>query len=74
MRMHRLLLTAWIGSLAVSIACGIETRSLVSPVLLPDGQEFKTWEKPLAFSKTYLRGLPGPFAALPITPTKISLK
>lgn len=30
-----------------------ELRSLVPPVLLPAGKEFKTWERPLAFSKTY---------------------
>jgi len=28
-------------------------RSLVPPAFLPDGSEFKTWEVPLKFSKTY---------------------
>jgi alpha-N-arabinofuranosidase len=28
-------------------------RSLDPPVVLPDGTEFKTWEQPLRFSKTY---------------------
>ena len=28
-------------------------RSLVPPVLLPDGKEFKTWERPCTFTKTY---------------------
>jgi parallel beta helix pectate lyase-like protein len=28
-------------------------RSLVPPAFLPDGSEFKTWEVPLTFSKTY---------------------
>jgi hypothetical protein len=31
----------------------IPVKSLDPPVLLPDGTEFKTWEVPLEFSKTY---------------------
>jgi len=32
---------------------GQQLRSLDPPVLLPDGSEFKTWEQPLHFSRTY---------------------
>ena len=28
-------------------------RSLEPPVMLPDGSEFKTWEQPLRFDRTY---------------------
>ncbi|MGB2819513.1 MAG: right-handed parallel beta-helix repeat-containing protein [Phycisphaerae bacterium] len=28
-------------------------RSLKPPVLLPDGREFKTWQQPMTFSRTY---------------------
>ena len=31
----------------------IGLRSLVPPALLPDGKEFKTWDRPLTFTKTY---------------------
>ena len=31
----------------------IQLRSLAPPVRLPDGTEFKTWEAPLRFSRTY---------------------
>ena len=31
-----------------------EGSSLTPPVLLPDGREFRTWERPLSFSKTYV--------------------
>jgi alpha-L-arabinofuranosidase len=34
-------------------ALGVDKTSLVPPVLLPDGQEFKTWETKPAFSRTY---------------------
>ncbi len=33
---------------------GDEGTSLSPPVLLPDGREFKTWERPLTFTKTYV--------------------
>ena len=49
---------------ALAICCGLlgsaaegETqpvmRSLDPPVMLPDGTEFKTWEQPLRFDRTY---------------------
>ena len=49
---------------ALAICCGLlgraaerETqpamRSLEPPVMLPDGTEFKTWEQPLRFDRTY---------------------
>ncbi|MCR4412430.1 MAG: right-handed parallel beta-helix repeat-containing protein [Thermoguttaceae bacterium] len=45
----------WIALLAATTAAATaaELVSLSPPVLLPNGQEFKTWEKPLAFSHTY---------------------
>jgi len=38
--------------LLAAVVAGEET-SLDPPVLLPDGQEFRTWERPPAFSRTY---------------------
>ncbi|MHB1037266.1 MAG: right-handed parallel beta-helix repeat-containing protein [Pirellulales bacterium] len=38
-------------------------KSLDPPVLLPDGTEFKTWETPLAFSRTYYVGGSDPKAS-----------
>lgn len=32
---------------------GTEKISLKPPVFLPDGQEFKTWERPVEFTKTW---------------------
>jgi alpha-N-arabinofuranosidase len=31
----------------------LPTRSLEPPVMLPDGTEFRTWEQPVRFSRTY---------------------
>jgi hypothetical protein len=42
-----------ICTLIAATAWAAETASLVPPVYLPDGQEFKTWEKPLVFARTY---------------------
>ncbi|OHB82614.1 MAG: hypothetical protein A2V98_15575 [Planctomycetes bacterium RBG_16_64_12] len=39
--------------LAGSYASAGEVRSLDPPVYLPDGQEFKTWEVPVIFTRTY---------------------
>jgi hypothetical protein len=40
-----------------------DKASLVPPVCLPDGQEFKTWEMPQAYSKTYYVNQARPNAA-----------
>ncbi len=43
-----------IALMALAAACGEATlRSLDPPVLLPDGSEFKTWEQPCEFTRTY---------------------
>lgn len=39
--------------LAVANCCAQPLESLAPPVLLPDGTEFKTWEAPLKFTRTY---------------------
>ena len=36
-----------------SVEGEVAMRSLEPPVLLPDGAEFKTWEQPLRFDRTY---------------------
>lgn len=33
--------------------CGQALKSLEPPILLPDGSEFKTWEAPIKFTRTY---------------------
>ncbi len=38
---------------AVSSGWAVELKSLNPPVYLPDGEEFKAWEAPIAFSRTY---------------------
>ena len=38
---------------AVSKGWAIDLKSLNPPVSLPDGEEFKTWEAPIAFAGTY---------------------
>jgi len=48
-----LLLVLLLAASAALTAQAEEGASLDPPVFLPDGQEFKTWEKPLAFSRTY---------------------
>lgn len=53
MSIQRLMLAVLVGDFLFSTAVAVETYSLNPPVLLPDGQEFKTWERPLTFSKTY---------------------
>ena len=40
-----------------------ELQSLDPPVILPDGREFKTWEKPLKFTRTYYVGKNHPEAS-----------
>lgn len=40
-----------------------ELKSLDPPVYLPDGEEFKTWEVPLTFSRTYHVDPPHPQAS-----------
>jgi len=35
------------------VAVGADTTSLIPPVLLPNGEEFKTWQVPLNFTRTY---------------------
>ncbi len=47
-----LLLSALL-TFAASPADNLALRSLSPPVLLPDGKEFKTWEEPLTFTRTY---------------------
>ncbi len=39
--------------LAAANCCGEVPKSLNPPVFLPDGSEFKTWEAPLKFTRTY---------------------
>ena len=39
--------------LAAANCLGQALKSLVPPVLLPDGREFKTWEAPAKFTRTY---------------------
>jgi alpha-N-arabinofuranosidase len=45
--------TVLVATWAVGTGGAAETASLVPPVLLPNGQEFKTWEVPVKFSRTY---------------------
>lgn len=47
------LVAAMLAALMVSGSWAVEKTSLVPPVHLPDGQEFKTWETPRMFSQTY---------------------
>jgi hypothetical protein len=50
------ILPAWLLSTPLVVqpsASGPALRSLNPPVLLPDGTEFKTWEAPPRFTKTY---------------------
>ncbi|NQT13961.1 MAG: right-handed parallel beta-helix repeat-containing protein [Planctomycetes bacterium] len=56
MRMRDLttgVLAVFLAALALGQTRGDEPRSLDPPVLLPDGQEFKTWEVAPTFSRTY---------------------
>lgn len=48
------LLAVWYGVQEIASADDNWPRhSLTPPVLLPDGKEFKTWEQPLRFERTY---------------------
>jgi hypothetical protein len=48
------LATACLATLVATVSnFGQTLKSLSPPVLLPDGTEFKTWEMPLKFSRTY---------------------
>ena len=38
---------------AVSSGWAVDLKSLDPPVHLPDGEEFKAWEAPIAFARTY---------------------
>ena len=45
---------ACLAALLLTMSClGQTLKSLDPPVLLPDGTEFKTWEAPLKFTRTY---------------------
>ncbi len=45
---------AWIMLMAAPAACGeTSLRSVDPPALLPDGSEFRTWEQPCTFTRTY---------------------
>ena len=48
-----LLVLALLTLTPAHIAVGAHTSSLTPPVLLPNGEEFKTWDVPLKFTRTY---------------------
>jgi hypothetical protein len=49
----------WMAAACLAVHCcalrgePMPMRGLESPVMLPDGREFKTWEQPLRFDRTY---------------------
>jgi len=51
--MKTLCLGMILAALLGTTAAAVEKASLTPAVLLPDGEEFKTWEQPATFSRTY---------------------
>jgi alpha-N-arabinofuranosidase len=51
--LHALVLLTALAAGSIFPLAAEDLTSLTPPVLLPDGTEFKTWEKPLSFSKTW---------------------
>ena len=54
LRTRCIVLAGLLGGMMVgSLVAEADETSLAPPVLLPDGQQFKTWQVPLQFTRTY---------------------